>query len=372
MTRVLIRHSLRLSFRLVTSVAFCLFVSAMVFAISTAFAPRLSAQEDTDSDSDEVSTEEVTSPNPAVRVGPPPPVGVRLGEPIEANQLRVAYRFVRTQSQGLLIGDRDISASRVRQDLFTDFEQSPRSLEVTAHVFEVAYAPHPRVTFVVEVPFIEKELERVGACVIVENPCEDQTEGVGDLSFSMLIPFIRKGVESSHLHLGFDVPTGSIRRGDGPNRLPYDSQIGNGTVDLEWGWTYRGDLEWVSWGGQVVGRHPVGRNDLNYREGSRFEASLWGALRIVSGISTSLRVGWEKRNNLSGQDSQFVPLTDASTNPFARGGTVFTISPGLAIEVPQLDDQRLSVEFGIPVHQDLDGPQLERDWSATVGWQWAF
>ena len=32
---------------------------------------------------------------------------------------------------------------------------------------------------------------------------------------------------------------------------------GNGSVDLEWGWTYKGELEAFSWGGQVVGRHPV-------------------------------------------------------------------------------------------------------------------
>ncbi len=368
MTRVLIRPSICFAFRLVTCAAICLFVWSSRSGAEEASGEAIDASVSVvDS-----SPEENAPAEPTRRTGPPPPVGVRHGEPLEVDQIRVAYRFVRTQSQGLLIGDRDIRAERVRNSLFIDYEQSPRSLEVTTHVFEVAYAPHPRVTLIAEVPFIQKELERVGACANRARACEDQTEGVGDISFAMLIPFIRKGVESSHLHFGFDVPTGNFRRNRDGRRLPYDSQIGNGTVDLEWGWTYRGDLEWISWGAQAVGRHPVGRNGLQYREGSRFEASLWSALRIVSGVSASLRLGWEKRNNLSGQDSQFEPLTDASANPKARGGTTFTAFPGLAIEIPQFDDQRFSVEFGIPVHQVLDGPQLERDWSATVGWQWAF
>ena len=37
-----------------------------------------------------------------------------------------------------------------------------------------------------------------------------------------------------------------------------------------------------------------------------------------------------------------------------------------------LAGQRLGVEIGIPVYQDLDGPQLERDWTFRAGWQWVY
>jgi hypothetical protein len=30
---------------------------------------------------------------------------------------------------------------------------------------------------------------------------------------------------------------------------------------------------------------------------------------------------------------------------------------------------RLAAEFGVPVYQNLNGPQMETDWTLTVGWQ---
>ncbi len=30
---------------------------------------------------------------------------------------------------------------------------------------------------------------------------------------------------------------------------------------------------------------------------------------------------------------------------------------------------RLTVEIGLPLYQDLDGPQLKSDYSLTIGWQ---
>ncbi|MCA9502357.1 MAG: hypothetical protein H6748_05880 [Spirochaetaceae bacterium] len=300
---------------------------------------------------------------------PPPPTGVRFGEPLEdGERFRLSYRFARVKSQGLLVADRDIRPGQVRSQLFLPYVRTPRSLEVTVHRFRVEYAPHPRVTLVADLPFVKKELERMDAT----DRFQDQTEGVGDLGFAVVVPFIRKGRESSHVHVGFDVPTGAIRRGGAGEPLPYDSQIGNGTWDLEWGWTYRGAWQRFAWGAQAVGHHPVRRNGRHYREGSRFEGSLWGAARLFAGLSSSVRVEWEKQNNIRGRDAGLDPIDDPAENPKARGGTRFAIAPGLALELPQLASQRVSVELELPVHQDLDGPQLERDWTLEVAWQWAF
>jgi len=319
-------------------------------------------------DDDSVTRTEVTT-----RPAPAPPLGVRFGEPLEEQRFRVGYSFDRIVHKGMLIGDQHVSPSHVLDpaNSFNPYDRTPRSLEVIVHSVQLAYAPHPRTTLIVEVPFVMKELETLHASGL---RTEASTEGIGDIGFALVVPFIRKGGESTHLHVGLDVPTGSIRRGGDESRLPFDSQIGNGTVDLEWGWTYRGEMDWLSWGGQVVGRHPVGRNGLEYREGSRFNLSFWGAIRLPAGWSTSLRLGWQKSNNTRVRESDFVggTITDPSDNPKARGGTILMVRPGLTLELPQLGNQRIAVEFGIPVHQDLDGPQLKQDWSVKAGWQWGF
>jgi hypothetical protein len=286
--------------------------------------------------------------------------------------MRIRYLWRRTKSQGLLRGDRDASPGFVRNHSFLDYDETPRALDVTVHTVEVAYAPHPRTTLVLQVPFLVKDLETIG---VGGDRRRDQTEGVGDVTLGLVVPFIRKRRESSHVHIAFDVPNGSIRKQDrNGQRLPYDNQIGNGTSDFEWGWTYRGERDWISWGGQAVGRHPLGRNGLKYAEGSRFEASIWSGVRLIDGLSASLRAGWEKQNNINGPgDRQFLPITNPARNGKARGGTRFLVGPGLAWDLPGvLRGQRLAIEMAIPVYQNLDGPQLEQDWSLTTGWQWAY
>ena len=363
-----------------TATAFAIWIVALgPTAASTESEPARPARKVAPSSEDAtqaVTEETEVERKKSSRSSPPPPLGVRFGEPLEGQKFRVAYSFSRELRKGLLVGDRHRSPQNVLANSYNPYDRTPESLEVSVHTLQLAYAPHPRVTLVIEVPFVRKELEtrdEFGAHSQV------QTQGIGDIGFALVVPFILKGSESSHFHLGFNAPTGSIRRGGDNSRLPFDSQIGNGTFNLEWGWTYRGEMDWLSWGGQAVGWHPIGRNDLRYREGSRFETSIWSAIRLPAGFSASLRLAWNKRNNTRVPDGQFIvdpsdpeAIDDPSDNPKTRGGTRLSVSPGLALDLPQLGNQRIAIEIGIPVHQDLDGPQLKQDWTLKAGWQWKF
>ncbi len=336
---------------------------------------------DAASESGEADGAEEAEPGATRDSSPPPPVGVRLGETLENNRFRLGYSWERLRSQGLLIGTNDKSPAYVRalppeRGRPTGYTSTLRSFETTIHTIELAYAPHPRVTLVAEIPFVQKEIERVdsttpGACNGVR--CQHQTEGIGDVRFAMIVPFIKKGFESSQIHIGLDVPTGAIRRQGGtPLRLPYLAQIGNGTVDFEWGWTYRGALDRFSWGGQALGRHPLARNGLNYREGSQFIGRVWGAVRLFAGVDLSLRADWEKQNEFEGFDRGLRPTVDPAEDGEKYDRTTITLSPGFSVEVPSLAGTRIGVEVGVPVYQEVDGPQLERDWSIKTAWRWIY
>jgi hypothetical protein len=329
--------------------------------------PEPESQPEPDPDTTSAEPSPSPPPSPDSHSSPPPPIGTRFATALDGGQLRLAYSFERIRARQIFVGSRDRTQSEV---LAGFYEQAPEELDVTIHNFELAYAPHPRVTLVLNLPFVVKELRGLSE---TEGRSETQTKGFGDLEFTVIVPFIRKGRESSQVHVGFRAPTGSIRRGGDLRREPYDLQIGNGTWDLEWGWTYRGERDTFSWGAQLIGVHPVGTNGLHYREGSRFNASMWSGVKIVGGLSVSLRLGLEKRNNIRGFDRSLDLAADGpSSNDKARGGFRVDLSPGLSLEIPELNHQTLSVEFGLPVHHDLDGPQLGRDWSLKAGWQWVF
>lgn len=309
----------------------------------------------------------------------PPPVGTRFAEPLENQRIRFRYLWRRTKAQGMMASDRDASPNFIFQNPNQPFTETSRALDVSVHTLEVAYAPHPRTTLIAQVPIVMRDLETVDVLGVRRK---DQTEGLGDVLLGLAVPFIRKRNQMSHVHVAFDFPTGSSREhGRNGIRLPYDSQLGNGSVDFEWGWTYRGSHARFSWGGQALGRHAIEANGHGYREGSRFEGSLWGGARIAAGLSATARAVWQKSSNLHGHD----PLYDTAPNlageqvdnpakaSQARGGTRLFLAPGLAWDLPGvLRGNRLSVEVALPVYQNLDGPQLEQDWNVTTGWQWAF
>ncbi len=57
-----------------------------------------------------------------------------------------------------------------------------------------------------------------------------------------------------------------------------------------------------------------------------------------------------------------------------RGGDRIDLLFGLDLTVSEgkLQGNRLAVEVGMPIYQDLNGPQLELDYRLTVGWQLVF
>ncbi len=57
-----------------------------------------------------------------------------------------------------------------------------------------------------------------------------------------------------------------------------------------------------------------------------------------------------------------------------HGGTRVEAGIGLSVVVPDgpLQGHRLAIEALTPIYQDLNGPQLKRGWTMTVGWQKAF
>jgi hypothetical protein len=310
--------------------------------------------EEPDLVTEDVVVEEQAAP---VRVGPPTPIGLRYPEPLDDETWRVAYDFERIVKKGILIGNRS-------------FTSTPRKLEVSVHTVQLSYAPHPRVNLMVDIPFVENQLSTTNVASGLVS--QTTTKGIGDVEFALVLPFIRKGREASHIHLGVKTPTGSYRRGGDGSRLPYDLQPGNGTWDLEWGWTYRGETDRFAWGGQAVGIHPQGRNGLHYRDGSRFNVTGWGAARLFAGLSASVRLEWEKINNIQGRDRSLDQAADPSNNSKTRGGESIQISPGMSFDLPQLPHQRIAIEATLPLWENLDGAQLKRDWAIEVGWRWGF
>ena len=121
-------------------------------------------------------------------------------------------------------------------------------------------------------------------------------------------------------------------------------------------------------------------NDENYSQGDRVAVSAWLGRRWSDSISTSLRIDGQSWGNYDGADARIARSNPmgvaivATAQPDLRAGSRIDLGLGgnYIFTRGMLKNHRLALEFLVPIQQNLDGPQLETDWTVTVGWQRAF
>jgi hypothetical protein len=205
------------------------------------------------------------------------------------------------------------------------------------------------------------------------------SEGFGDVRLIGGYDVYKSQRHTVKLTAGSSFPTGSIdERHDtpaGPDRvLPYAMQNGSGTFDLLPGITYTGRTDDWSWGGQFGATIRLGENDEDYTLGNVYTASVWGARKWTDWLSSSLRVIGESVENIDGIDPRLNPLLVPTADPDRRAGNFVSVGLGLNFLLPSgvARGTGLSIEGIVPVLQDLDGPQLERESAILVGLRAAF
>jgi hypothetical protein len=302
------------------------------------------------------------------------PIGVMGGHTHHAGGLMLSYRYMYMSMNGNRIGTNRVSNQRVLQD----FMVTPTDMDTKMHMFGLMYAPTDYITLMGMIPYVKKSMNHLTRAGV---RFKTESEGLGDINFTGLIKIFDDHNQSIHLNAGMSFPTGSIDEKDrtpmGPNQqLPYPMQLGSGTFDLLPGITYLGQHNYISWGSQVSGTIRLGENDRDYTLGDALDITAWGAWDWYNWVSASTRLDWQFGGNIDGADPALNPAVVPTADPNLRGGNRLDMLFGVNFYVPEgpplIKGQKLAIEFGFPIYQDLDGPQLETDWVLTLGWQYAF
>ncbi|MBX2861492.1 MAG: hypothetical protein KTR14_09660 [Vampirovibrio sp.] len=302
------------------------------------------------------------------------PIGVMGDHVHKKGEWMLSYRYMHMFMKGHRDGTDELSNG----DVLRQFMVVPTDMKMDMHMVGGMYAPTNWLTTMVMVPYTFTSMDhrtRTGVTF------RTRSEGFGDIKASGLIPvFEKEGQKTRHKVLlkgGVSFPTGSINQRDrtpaGANqRLPYPMQLGSGTYDLMPGVTYTGQAETWSWGLQGTGVIRLGKNSNQYRLGNRVSVTPWVAKKWASWLSTSVRLNGQSWGNITGADPVLNPNMIQTANPNNQGGQAVDLTFGINLLVPKgfLKNQRVAIEMGFPLHQNLDGPQLERDLFLTVGWQW--
>jgi hypothetical protein len=305
------------------------------------------------------------------------PISV-MGDHMHAKgEWMLSYRTMRMHMEGNRDGTHGVSDAEVLRD----FLVAPTQMDMEMHMFGAMYAPADRATLMVMLPYVRKDMDHVTRTGYTFTT---HAEGLGDVRGTALVRLFENEVHHLHANLGLSFPTGDIDERDqtpmGRMRLPYPMQLGSGTWDLLPGltWTAR----WPHWsaGAQALGTIRLGHNSHHYRFGNEVQVQAWGARLLAPWLSASLRASYRAWGDVHGADpglepSMPVPAPVVPTaDPNLRGGQSLELGGGLNVVLPfrPLRGHRLAVEVSGPVWQNLDGPQLESDWTVIAGWQLAF
>jgi len=326
------------------------------------------------------------------------PIGVMGDHRHHQGELMLSYRYMNMWMEGNRIGLDDVSPDTIVTTVPNRFfgqpmqpptlRVVPTEMNMNMHMFGAMYGLTDRITLNAMLPYIDKDMSHItykgGMGTTRLGRFSTSTDGIGDLSFGGIIGLYDSKSDDSEQHLNLLVslsaPTGSITERDriltpmGATpivRLPYAMQLGSGTWDLLPGIVYTTRTGNLSFGAQYRGNFRLeDENAEGYRLGNLHQATGWAAYEWAPWISTSARVAYQSLGEIEGMDLDISgPIQTA--NPDFYGGDRADLLFGVNLigQKGVTCGHRLAAEFGIPFYQRLNGPQLETDYTFTVGWQ---
>ncbi|GIW79601.1 MAG: hypothetical protein KatS3mg105_1408 [Gemmatales bacterium] len=317
------------------------------------------------------------------------PAGL-LGDHVhDKGEVMFEYKYINMYMDGNRFGTRRLTPSQaltVGQGLGTNFLATPTDMQMEMHMAHFMYGLTDNVTVYTMLMFPVVTMDHIRNTPFPPNaplaglPFTTTNSGFGDMAFGALWRVHKTDQDDVIVNLGFSVPTGDIDRltsiptgGASSVEFPYPMRLGAGTFNLRPGITYKHYMTYGSFGSQLQTDLPLGRNYDGYSVGDEFRFSTWYSHLIRQRFAASFRVENLWRSNFGGIDRDRTttnPRAISTNRPDMRGGYWLSFGYGLMLLVG--NGHLLNVEITHPVYQDLDGIQLETDFSLFVSWSKAF
>jgi hypothetical protein len=272
----------------------------------------------------------------------------------------LSHRFNNTSFDGLRDGTHGVSTASV----LGAFPIAPTHETAQTHYFLFEFGPTDDFTFQFILPVILRKIDYVnqqGRHLIT-----DVTDPF-DLQFNSMWVLHRWDRQQVHLNFGLRTPNGIFdQQGQFPTpsspALTYPMRTSDGTWDLLPGLTYRGQSNYWTWGAQALGTVRLGINRYGYRLGDEANLNGWISRKLTDSVSASMRLNGYFIGNIFGADQRLNANLVPTNRTNFQAGQRLNILFGLNYVFPSgiLQGQRLGVEGGVPLYQNLSGPQLQQ------------
>lgn len=323
------------------------------------------------------------------------PIGVMGNHVMPRGKFMLSYRFGHMEMSGLRFGTNDLSADSATTipnrfagvpGMPPDLRVIPHEMSMTMHMFGAMYGATERLTLMAMLPYVQKNMTMTtyqgpsGTTMLGRNTVS--SEGLGDIRLAGTYGLYKAGRTRLTATLGLSLPAGSITetgRMLSPmntrptRRLGYNMQLGSGTFDLHPALSYQSGKGKTGWGGQVSGIIRLDENDEGYARGNEAALTAWISFRAAPWLSLSGRIEGRHTGKIDGIDRQIMGPAPGA-NPDFIGGDSVTLFAGADFSPRRgaLKGHRIGLEIGLPVHENLNGPMLKRDWHLALAWRRGF
>jgi hypothetical protein len=273
-------------------------------------------------------------------------------------RILLSHRFKNQAFDGLGDGTHSVSTASV----LSSFPLAPTSMTSQEHFFLFEYGPTDDLTFQFIMPIVLFKIDYVDR---FGNRSFTDTTDLYDLQFNTMYVLYRGEQQQVHLNMGLRTPNGVF---DGLGQFPtptspnltYPMRTSDGTFDLLPGLTYRGQSDNWTWGTQALGTVRLGINRYGYRLGDEGNFNGWVSRKVTDWVSVSTRLNGVVWGNINGADQRLNPDLVPTNRTNLQGGQRLDILFGLNFVIPSgmLQGQRFGIEGGLPIFQNLYGPQL--------------
>ena len=303
----------------------------------------------------------------------------------------LSYRFMRMGMKDNRNGTSSLSPLDISGDFANTTGVGPATLRIVPtemttdmHMIGAMYAPTERLTLMAMANYLDRDMDHItfagGNPDLEIGRFTTRAKGWGDTKLAALYQLTPNKNHSIVAKAGVSLPTGSIKkRGDIINpmgavqniRLPYAMQLGSGTYDFEPAITYTNAKGDYRWGGQYSAQIRLGENSQDYSLGDKHKLSAWAGYQWTESFGSTLRITGEHEGKIDGNDSTIAgPVQTANSDNY--GGKRVEMGLGFTIKPFKTSDHIIAVEASVPVYQNLNGPQLERDYGLMARYSYSF
>jgi len=218
------------------------------------------------------------------------------------------------------------------------------------------YAPSDKVTFAASLKYNDSEMDML----MMGHEMESGADGIGDASFSAIIPVYKHHDSRLLVRLGASIPVGATDKRDAVgSRLSLGMQPGTGSWGFTPSVTYSQFLEGWSYGAQVNASIWLDDNQFGERVGDTVNLTSWAAVQVKKSVSVSARLAY---SDIASTTGIMMPVSGDERQILTGYAGINTLVGG----------HRFALEAGVPLWQDRGLNALKSDVSLIVGWQKAF